>query len=126
MTDMTIQLEVDMMKRDTQQQKSSVNKNHNGDNRKKAIIPNKRPSRARGTDAVSGKCKVCSSNSWDTDAARGETICAECGYVAAENMIDPRLSNVFSRVTAIISAGLSVQFIVDGLMVLGVIKVPIL
>lgn len=89
MTDMTIQLEVDMMKRDTQQQKSSVNKNHNGDNRKKAIIPNKRPSRARGTDAVSGKCKVCSSNSWDTDAARGETICAECGYVAAENMIDP-------------------------------------
>ena len=44
----------------------------------------------------------------------------------AENMIDARLSNVFSRVTAIILAGLSVQFIVDGLMVLGVIKVPIL
>ena len=44
----------------------------------------------------------------------------------AENMIDARLSNVFSRVTAIILAGLSVQFIVDGLMVLGVIKAPIL
>ena len=44
----------------------------------------------------------------------------------AENMIDARLLNVFSRVTAIILAGLSVQFIVDGLIVLGVIKVPIL
>ena len=89
MTDLTIQLEVDMMKRGKQQQKSPVNKNDNGDNRKKTIVPNKRPSRARGTDAVTGKCRICDSNSWDTDSVRGETMCAECGYVAAENMIDP-------------------------------------
>jgi len=78
-----------MMKRGKQQQKSPVNKNDNGDNRKKTIVPNKRPSRARGTDAVTGKCRICDSNSWDTDSVRGETMCAECGYVAAENMIDP-------------------------------------
>lgn len=89
MTDLTIQLEVDMMKRGKQQQKSPVNKNDNGDNRKKTIVQNKRPSRARGTDAVTGKCRICDSNSWDTDSVRGETMCAECGYVAAENMIDP-------------------------------------
>jgi len=77
------------MKRGKQQQKSPVNKNDNGDNRKKTIVPNKRPSRARGTDAVTGKCRICDSNSWDTDSVRGETMCAECGYVAAENMIDP-------------------------------------
>ena len=70
------------------QKKSS---DHNGQNfsRKKQIIPNKRPSQSRGTEAVTGKCKICGSNSWDTDSVRGETICSECGFVAAENMIDP-------------------------------------
>jgi transcription initiation factor TFIIB len=78
-----------MMDRESQEQKSYENRNKNEGGRKKTIIPNKRPSRARGTEAVTGKCKVCDSNSWDTDSVRGETICAECGYVAAENMIDP-------------------------------------
>jgi transcription initiation factor TFIIB len=77
------------MDRESQEQKSYENRNKNEGGRKKTIIPNKRPSRARGTEAVTGKCKVCDSNSWDTDSVRGETICAECGYVAAENMIDP-------------------------------------
>ena len=86
---LTIQLEVDMMDRESQGQKSYENRNINEGGRKKTIMPNKRPSRARGTEAVTGKCKVCDSNSWDTDSVRGETICAECGYVAAENMIDP-------------------------------------
>lgn len=86
---LTIQLEVDMMDRESQEQKSYENRNKNEGGRKKTIMPNKRPSRARGTEAVTGKCKVCDSNSWDTDSVRGETICAECGYVAAENMIDP-------------------------------------
>ena len=86
---LTIQLEVDMMDRESQGQKSYENRNKNEGGRKKTIMPNKRPSRARGTEAVTGKCKVCDSNSWDTDSVRGETICAECGYVAAENMIDP-------------------------------------
>ena len=57
--------------------------------RKKEVITSKRPSRARGTEAITGKCKICGSNSWDTDTVRGETICSECGFVAAENMIDP-------------------------------------
>ena len=38
---------------------------------------------------MAGPCKVCGSRSWDTDDIRGETICSECGFVAAENMIDP-------------------------------------
>ena len=57
--------------------------------RKKEVITSKRPSRVRGTEAITGKCKICGSNSWDTDTVRGETICSECGFVAAENMIDP-------------------------------------
>lgn len=48
-----------------------------------------RPSQSRNTEAVSGSCKVCGSDEWDTDISRGETTCATCGYVAAENMVDP-------------------------------------
>lgn len=48
-----------------------------------------RPSQARNTEAVSGSCKMCGSDEWDTDVSRGETSCAVCGYVAAQNMIDP-------------------------------------
>ena len=76
------------MNRDRHEQEISVNQNSKEGSRNKSITPNKRPSRARGTEAVTGKCKICGSNSWDTDAVRGETICAECGYVAAENMIE--------------------------------------
>ena len=39
----------------------------------------------------------------------------------ADRMIDPRLSNVFSRVTAIILAALSVQYVIDGLTALQLI-----
>ena len=39
----------------------------------------------------------------------------------AERIIDPRLSNVFSRVTAIILAALSVQYVIDGLAALHLI-----
>ena len=42
----------------------------------------------------------------------------------AERIIDPRLSNVFSRVTAIILAALSVQYVIDGLAALHLITSP--
>jgi len=77
------------MKRERQIQNLSGNRERKESNRRKKVVPEKRPSRARGTEAVTGKCKICNSNSWDTDSVRGETICSECGYVAAENMIDP-------------------------------------
>ncbi|HJL55313.1 MAG: TFIIB-type zinc ribbon-containing protein, partial [Candidatus Thalassarchaeaceae archaeon] len=58
-------------------------------NRAKPVVTGRRPSRSRSTEAMTGTCKVCGGNSWDADDIRGETICADCGYVAAENMIDP-------------------------------------
>ena len=48
-----------------------------------------RPSRARNTEQMTGTCEICGGVSWDDDHARGETVCAECGFVARENMIDP-------------------------------------
>ncbi len=39
----------------------------------------------------------------------------------AENFIDARATNVFSRITAIILAALSVQYVIDGLSILGII-----
>ena len=42
----------------------------------------------------------------------------------AERIIDLRLSNVFSRVTAIILAALSVQYVIDGLAALQLITSP--
>lgn len=77
------------MSKGYQGQKNISNLDGRNNSRKKEVIPNKRPSRSRGTEAVTGKCEICGSNSWDTDSARGETICSECGFVAAENMIDP-------------------------------------
>jgi transcription initiation factor TFIIB len=47
-----------------------------------------RPER-RNTDGQSGPCPNCRSSEWDIDSVRGETSCAECGYVAEMNMIDP-------------------------------------
>ena len=41
----------------------------------------------------------------------------------AESYINPRVTLVFSRITAIILAALSIQYIIDGLQVLGVIQV---
>ena len=77
------------MSRKRQIQRKSTNLDGKSNSRKKELPSRKRPSRTRGTEAVTGKCKICDSNTWDTDSVRGETICAECGYVAAENMIDP-------------------------------------
>ncbi len=48
-----------------------------------------RPSKIRNTESVRGSCRICGSTSWDADEIRGETVCADCGYVAEENMIDP-------------------------------------
>ena len=42
----------------------------------------------------------------------------------ADRMIDPRLTNVFSRVTAIILAALSVQYVIDGFTTLQLISAP--
>ena len=41
----------------------------------------------------------------------------------AESYINPRVTLVFSRITAIILAALSIQYIIDGLQALGVIQV---
>jgi small neutral amino acid transporter SnatA (MarC family) len=41
----------------------------------------------------------------------------------AEFYINPRVTLVFSRITAIILAALSIQYIIDGLQALGVIQV---
>ena len=85
---MTIQLEVDMMKKSTAGKHEATTSS--GESKKsRAISTNTRPSRSRGTEIVSGSCEVCGGNSWDTDNIRGETVCSDCGYVAAENMIDP-------------------------------------
>ena len=57
--------------------------------RNKPFVSGVRPSQARNTEIVSGACEVCGSDEWDTDVVRGETSCAVCGFVAAQNMIDP-------------------------------------
>ena len=59
------------------------------DRRRGQIPTEKRPSKARNTEAISGSCVVCGSNSWDSDDIRGETSCSDCGFVASERMIDP-------------------------------------
>ena len=41
-----------------------------------------------------------------------------CAAVVAETWIDERISMVFSRITAIILAGLSVQYVIDGLAII--------
>ena len=42
-----------------------------------------------------------------------------CAAVVAETWIDERISMVFSRITAIILAGLSVQYVIDGMVMIG-------
>ena len=85
---MTIQLEVDMMKRSAAGKSNVSNKSKSRDKRT-VISTNARPSRARSTESMAGSCEVCGETSWDADNIRGETICSNCGYVASENMIDP-------------------------------------
>ena len=41
----------------------------------------------------------------------------------AEFYINPRITLVFSRITAIILAALSIKYIIDGLQALGIIQV---
>ena len=84
---MTIQLEVDMMKRSTAR-KSEVTGSRSASKSNRAISTNPRPSRSRSTESMAGPCDVCGGTSWDADNIRGETVCSDCGYVAAENMID--------------------------------------
>ena len=85
---LTIQLEVDMMKRSTAKKFEATTKSTGG-RVKRGISTSSRPSRIRSTEAVTGSCDVCGGTSWDADNVRGETVCSDCGYVASENMMDP-------------------------------------
>ena len=77
------------MERATANRGASAKESSTSDRRKGSVPSGKRPSKSRSTEAMSGSCVVCGGNSWDADDVRGETICSDCGYVAAENMIDP-------------------------------------
>jgi len=89
MADFTIQPEVDKMESSGSEQSSNVISDSEKSKRSGSYRSVPRPSRSRSTEVMGGKCKVCGGSSWDDDNIRGETICADCGYVAAENMIDP-------------------------------------
>ena len=78
-----------MTERHTTKQAADEKRAVKNANRRKALTPATRPSQSRNTDSVSGACKICGDHEWDTDVTRGETSCATCGYVAAQNMIDP-------------------------------------
>ena len=45
-----------------------------------------------------------------------------CATVVANTWVDERISMVFSRITAIILAGLSVQYVIDGLTITGFVS----
>ena len=86
---LTIQLVVDKMERSIASRKLPQNASSKDSNRHVPIVANRRPSQSRSTEAFGGSCKVCGGTSWDADDIRGETICADCGFVVAEKMIDP-------------------------------------
>ena len=44
-----------------------------------------------------------------------------CMTVVAEGWLNEKITMVFSRITAIILAGLSVQYVIDGMSVIGLI-----
>ena len=44
-----------------------------------------------------------------------------CLTVAAEGWLNEKITMVFSRITAIILAGLSVQYVIDGLMAIALV-----
>ena len=77
-----------MMKRGTEVKSKAITDEVKS-KKKRRIATSSRPSRVRNTESMSGSCEVCGGTSWDSDNVRGETICSHCGYVAAENMIDP-------------------------------------
>ncbi len=77
------------MQRRTASREGASGHSPNRSNRKAAEVSGTRPSKSRSTEAMAGTCKICGGFSWDSDDIRGETICADCGYVAAEKMIDP-------------------------------------
>ena len=85
----TIQLLVNMKEQRTKSRTGKETSTLKNTKRKKPFVAGVRPSQARNTEAVSGSCEVCGSDEWDTDVKRGETSCAVCGFVAAQNMIDP-------------------------------------
>ena len=85
----TIQPVVKMKESRTKSRSDRKSKASKQTKRRSDFTVSKRPSQSRNTEAVSGSCKVCGSDEWDTDISRGETTCATCGYVAAENMVDP-------------------------------------
>jgi transcription initiation factor TFIIB len=85
---MTIQLEVDMMKRSIAAKSEAGNKGTRSKHGRE-FTTSTRPSRARSTESIGSSCEVCGGASWDDDNVRGETVCSDCGYVASENMIDP-------------------------------------
>ena len=74
-----------MMKGDTAGKSKTTSKS----TRRGKISTGSRPSRVRSTESMVGSCAICGGTSWDADNIRGETVCSDCGYVAAENMIDP-------------------------------------
>ena len=77
-----------MMKSGTARESVASNKSTN-DKTRRDFSTSSRPSRSRSTEGMAGSCEVCGGSSWDADNIRGETVCSDCGYVAAENMIDP-------------------------------------
>ncbi len=77
-----------MMKRSTAKKSEAGNKGKTSKKRR-VMSPNSRPSKSRSTEGMAGSCEVCGGSSWDADNIRGETVCSDCGYVVAENMIDP-------------------------------------
>jgi len=77
-----------MMKRSTEVKSEAITEEVTS-KKIRSISTSSRPSRARNTESMSGSCEVCGGTSWDSDNVRGETVCSDCGYVAAENMIDP-------------------------------------
>ena len=77
-----------MMKRSTEVKSEAITEEVTS-KKIRSISTSSRPSRTRNTESMSGSCEVCGGTSWDSDNVRGETVCSDCGYVAAENMIDP-------------------------------------
>ena len=77
-----------MMKRGTKGKSKATNEIATRKQRR-GVTTSARPSRTRSTESMSGSCEICGGTSWDSDNVRGETVCSDCGFVAAQNMIDP-------------------------------------
>ena len=55
------------MERATANRRTGNSKGSSRDSRRGQIPTGKRPSKVRNTEAMSGSCDVCGSNSWDSD-----------------------------------------------------------